>query len=207
MTDSGQSSDPRVEVDGGDQSTRPGPVGRHERSVPDVAPEPTANPYVQRATAQARRAPVERPATFSLAVLLTMVSGVALMYGSIGTWVSVNGSVGIADFHVSVNGIDPGVTTLIGINGWATFVGGVVLLVFGGLAMSSEETLLAALTAVVALAVLVLSIYDMFRIVQKISQVPAAVSPSVTVGWGLICVLSAAALAMIVSLARVFQQR
>ena len=67
--------------------------------------------------------------------------------------------------------------------------------------MSSEETLLAALTAVVALAVLVLSIYDMFRIVQKISQVPAAVSPSVTVGWGLICVLSAAALAMIVSLA------
>ncbi len=171
------------------------------------APRTSGNPYVPPPALQRRSERPPTPATFSLAVLLLMVSGIALMYGSVGTWIHVQGTLGIADFHVSINGIDQGVTTLIGVNGWATFTGGVVLLVFGGLVMSNEETLLAVLTTVVSLAVLIFAIYDMFRIVQKISQLPASVNPSVSVGWGLICVLSAAVLAMIVSLARLFGQR
>ena len=49
------------------------------------------------------------------------------------------------------------------------------------------------------------AIYDMFRIVQKISQVPASLSPDVSVGWGLICVLSAAVLATLIALVRLLQ--
>ncbi len=167
----------------------------------------SANPYVTPPAPPSPVADRSLPATFSLAVLLLMVSGIALMVGSVSTWIHVNGSLGIADFRVSVNGIDQAITNLIGVNGWITFIGGVVLLVFGGLAISSEETLLAVLATLVSLVVLVFAIYDVFRVVQKISQLPSDVNPSVSVGWGLICTLSAAALAMLVSLARLMGRR
>ena len=54
----------------------------------------------------------------------------------------------------------------------------------------------------VAAATLVFAIYDMFRIVQKISQVTTSAGSTISVGWGLITVLSAAVLAMLVSLVR-----
>ncbi len=175
-----------------------------------AGPQPTraetrlsANPYSTPLAVRART----MPATFSLAVLLLIVSGVALMFGSVGSWVHVTGSVGVANFHLSINGTDPAISTLIGVNGYVTFIGGIVLVVFGGLALSSDEVVLIALTTIASLAVLVFAIYDMFRIVQKISQVQTAAGSSVSVGWGLICVLSAAVLAMIVALARLFQQR
>ncbi len=177
--------------------------GQNSSSMARVNP----NPYVpgSRGTKKATRLPA--PASFNLAVLVTMVAGVALMYGSVGTWVHVVASVGVANFHVSINGLDQQVSTLIGVNGYVTFIGGIVLLVLGGLAMGSEESLLVTLTTIVSLAVLIVAIYDMFRIVQKIEALPASVNPSVNVGWGLICVLSAAALAMIVSIARLLGQR
>jgi len=146
------------------------------------------------------------PATLSVGVLLIMVAGVALMVGSVYTWIHVSGTLGIVNFHASVNGIDQSVTNLIGVNGWVTFIGGVVLLVFGGLSLSSEEMLLAVLSAVVSLVVVVFAIYDMFRVVQKISQLPSVASSSVSVGWGLICVLSAAVLAILVCLSRLFRR-
>ena len=46
----------------------------------------------------------------------------------------------------------------------------------------------------------------MFRIVQKVSQVPASVGSDVSVGWGLICVLSAAVLATLIAIVRLIQQ-
>lgn len=171
------------------------------------APHLSANPYAPAAPPRTRTAPVPTPATFSLAVLLTVVSGIALMFGSVGTWVQIKGTVEVVNFHVSIQGLDQAISTLIGVNGYVTFIGGIVVLVLGGLALSSEERLLLILTTVVSLAVLVFAIYDMFRIVQKISQVPASGNPGVSVGWGLICVLSAAVLAMIVSLARLLGQR
>ncbi len=183
--------------------------GQAEAPPRGVESHRSPNPYVQQAVApgRARKTRLPTPATFSLGVLVTMVAGVALMYGSVGTWVHVDANLGVANFHVSINGLDQGISTLIGVNGYVTFIGGIVLLVLGGLAMSSEETLLVALTTIASLAILVFAIYDMFRIVQKISALPASVNPSVSVGWGLICVLSAAVLAMIVSVARLLGQR
>ena len=135
--------------------------------------------------------------------MLLMASGITLMYGSVGSWVKVTGSVGgTAVFHASVNGIDPGISTLIGLNGYVTFIGGIVLLTFAGLAMTNDDALLAILTALVSAAILVFAVYDMFRIVQKLSQVTTSAGSSVSVGWGLIAVLSAAVLAMVVALVR-----
>jgi hypothetical protein len=183
------------------------PPGGDAESGPPP-PRLSANPYVQAAvTASARPARAPAPTTFSLGVLLTVVSGIALMYGSVSTWIQVNGSVGAVHFSASLNGIDHGITTLIGINGYVTFIGGIVVLVLGGLALSSEERLLVILTTVVTLAVLVIAIYDTFRTVQKIQALPANVLPHVNVGWGLVCVLSAAVLAMVISLARLLGQR
>ena len=57
-----------------------------------------------------------------------------------GNWASPN-------FHVSFDGIDPGISTLIGINGWVTFIGGVLLVIFACFEMMSEELQLAIFTA------------------------------------------------------------
>jgi hypothetical protein len=168
----------------------------------------SANPYAPAGVAApARPTRTSSPASLNLGVLATVVAGIALMYGSVGTWVQLNGSVGAIHLSASLNGIDQGITNLIGINGYVTFIGGIVVLVLGGLALSSEERLLVILTTLVSLAVLIFAIYDMFRTVQKIQAVPVAVQPHVSVGWGLICVLSAAVLAMIVSVARLLGQR
>jgi hypothetical protein len=173
-----------------------------------AAPRMSANPYAPAGVAApARPTRTSSPASLNLGVLATVVAGIALMYGSVGTWVQLNGSVGAIHLSASLNGIDQGITNLIGINGYVTFIGGIVVLVLGGLALSSEERLLVILTTLVSLAVLIFAIYDMFRTVQKIQAVPVAVQPHVSVGWGLICVLSAAVLAMIVSVARLLGQR
>ena len=103
-----------------------------------------------------------------LAVLVTMVCGVALMFGSVGTWVQVQGTSATSQ----LNGLDQQVSVLIGVNGYVTFIGGIVLVILGGLALSSEETLLVVLTILVSLAVLVFSIFDVFRVVQKICSCP-----------------------------------
>jgi len=163
-----------------------------------VAPRLSGNPYAPPGAVKPRGA----PATVNLGVLLLMICGIALMLGSVEPWVSVTGSVGVAGFHVSINGNDPGIATLIAVNGYITFIGGIVLLVLAGLALTNNDLLLAILTAVAAAATLVFAIYDMFRIVQKVSQVHTSAPANVSVGWGLITVLSAAALAMLVALVR-----
>ena len=119
----------------------PGP--RPGRAQLRSHPRSSTNPYSLAAFTKARSA----PATVSLGVLLLMVSGITLMYGSVGSWVKVTGAVGgAAVFHASINGIDPGISTLIGLNGYVTFIGGIVLLVFAGLAMTNDDGLLAILT-------------------------------------------------------------
>ena len=162
-----------------------------------AAPRLSGNPY-----APAGTKPKTTPATVSVGVLLLMICGIALMFGSVGSWVSVTGSVGVAGFHLSINGTDPGISNLISVNGYVTFIGGIVLLVLAGVALTNDELLLAILTAVAAAATLVFAVYDMFRIVQKISQVHTSAGANVSVGWGLITVLSAAVLAMLVTLVR-----
>jgi hypothetical protein len=162
------------------------------------SPRLSANPYAPTAPTKAKTA----PATVNLGLLLLMASAITLLFGSVGSWVHITGSLGILGFHLSVNGLDPGISTLISVNGYVTFIGGIVLLVFAGLALTNDDLLLAILTALVAAATLVFAVYDMFRIVQKITQVTTPAGSSVSVGWGLIAVLSAAVVAMLVSLVR-----
>ena len=171
-------------------------------SQPPPGPRPSANPYVGLAPARSKATGF----TFNLGVLILLVCGIALMYGSVGEWVHVSGSLGIANLHVSINGIDPGVSNLITVNGWVTFIGGVLLVIFACFEMTSEEIQLAVLTTIIAAATLVFAIYDMFRIVQKISQVPASANADISVGWGLICVLSAAVLATLIAIVRLLQR-
>jgi hypothetical protein len=68
--------------------------------------------------------------------------------------------------------------------------------------MTNGDGLLAILTAIISAAILVFAVYDMFRIVQKLSQVTTSAGSSESVGWGLIAVLSAAVLAMVIALVR-----
>ena len=173
----------------------------HDSTPPAVSPRLSANPYVSVRPSRSKATGF----TLNLGVFLLLVCGVALMYGSVGEWVHVSGSVGLANFHVSVNGTDPGVSNLITVNGWVTFIGGILLVIFACFEMTSGEIQLAILTTVIAAVTAVFAIYDMFRIVQKISQVPASLSADVSVGWGLICVLSAAVLATLIALVRLLQ--
>jgi hypothetical protein len=162
----------------------------------------SANPYLPGGTVRSKSTGF----TLNVGLLLLLVCGVALMYGSVGEWVHVSGSLGIANFHVSVNGIDPTVSSLITVNGWITFIGGILLVIFACFEMTSEEVQLSILTTFIAAVTTIFAIYDMFRIVQKISQVPSTLSADVSVGWGLICVLSAAVLATLIALVRLLQR-
>ncbi len=180
----------------------PEEVASHDPNPSQPGPRPSANPYGAMPAARSKATGF----TLNMGVFLLLVSGIALMYGSVGSWVHVSGNVGIADLHVSVNGIDPGVSTLIGLNGWVTFIGGTLLVIFACFEMTSEELQLAILTTLIAAVTLVFAIYDMFRIVQKISQVPSTAGATASVGWGLICVLSAAVLATLVALVSLLQR-
>ncbi len=144
--------------------------------------------------------------TFNLGVLVLVVCGVALMYGSVGEWIHVSGDLGVANLHVSYAGIDPGISNLITVNGWVTFIGGILIVIFACFEMTSEEIQLAILTTLISAVTLIFAIYDMFRIVQKISQAPASAAADISVGWGLICVLSAAVLATLIAITRLLQR-
>ena len=87
-----------------------------------------------------------------------------------------------------------------------TFIGGILLVIFACFEMTSEEQLLGIFTILIAAVTTVFAIYDMFRIVQKISQVPTNFNANVSVGWGLICVLSAAVLATLIAIVRLLQR-
>jgi len=169
---------------------------------PHASPRLSANPYAPVSVARLKGTGF----SFNLGVLLLWICGIALMYGSLGSWIHVTGTVGIADFHVSINGTDPGIATLISVNGWVTFIGGILLVIFACFEMTSDELTLDVFTAVVAAVITIFAIYDMFRIVQKISNVTTSAGSNISVGWGLICVLSAAVFATLITLVRLVQR-
>jgi hypothetical protein len=178
-------------------------------SAPAVGTPPSrfaGTPHVPAAPTR----PQSTAVSMNVGILVLIVCGIALMVGSVGSWVQVSGSVSIASFHASfhsaINGIDPGISSAITVNGYLTFIGGVILLLFGGLAMTNDDLTLAIMTFIVAAITGILAIYDTFRIVQKISQVTTSTGSSLSVGAGLICVLSAALLAVVVSVVRLLSR-
>jgi hypothetical protein len=165
------------------------------------APAPVLDSLMATQSSRARKA-TTASAQFSLGGLGLIVAGIALMYGSVSTWIQNTASFGAVSVTASVNGTDPAITSLIHTNGWITFIAGTVLLVFGGLLLLSEDGLFAALGFLVSLAAAAVSTYDMTRVVQKLSD-----HANTSVGAGLICVLAASFLALIISALRVYNTR
>jgi hypothetical protein len=100
---------------------------------------------------------------------------------------------------MTVAGSDSAISTAIGVNGWITFTGGVVLVLLGGLMLVSSDRSLRWLALVVSFASLGFAIFDVVRIVDGISKDRSSVSKlgavglkiagSESIGFGLILLL------------------
>lgn len=141
-------------------------------------------------TAQGR---LQTSATVSLGTIGLMLSSVVLIVGSFTPWLTVS----LVGFSYSASGTDSPISSLIGVNGWITFVCGLLLFILACLSVINTEPLFRTAAVVIAVVAAGFAIYDLIRIVQKISQVAPAtesiagravsgLSPDITVGWGLI---------------------
>jgi hypothetical protein len=166
-------------------------------SASSIGPTAGSQPTSGVETAPVRRAKVSY-GNFSLGGLGLIVVGIALMYGSVSSWITTTVSLGTHSVSASVNGTDPSIVSLIHTNGWITFIAGTVILVFGGLLLLSEDGLFAALALLASLAAVGVSSYDLIRIQEKVSGHSGA-----GIGAGLVCVMAASVLALIISAVRV----
>ncbi len=174
-------------------------------------PRLSANPFAPHPAAptQAAVAP-----GVTLGLFLLLVSAVAMMVGSVTTWISsstsVSGSLfsGVA-FSTSsaASGVDQGISNLIGFNGFITLIAGTVLLLFAGLMMVSEERSLRIVTCFFSVVSLGLSIFVMVRLIEKLRAVHPIHGITFNVGWGAVLVLGAAVVATLVSLLEVSRNR
>jgi hypothetical protein len=173
-------------------------------------PRLSANPYAPHPAAPTQ-APVAPGVTLGLFLLL--VCAVAMMVGSVTTWISsstsISGSLSGVAFSTSgaASGVDQGISNLIGINGFVTLIAGTVLLLFAGLMMVSEERSLRIVTCLFSVVSLGLSIFVIVRLIEKLRSAHPIHGTSFNVGWGAILVLGAAVVATLVSLFEVSQNR
>jgi hypothetical protein len=172
-------------------------------AVPGYAPAGYAGrPYVATSGASPAARSLARPTLTGSSIGL-FVCSVLVIVGSITPWITVSA----VTLSVSANGTDSGISQLIGVNGWITFAGGLILLIVFCLMAIQPEPLYRTLALVVAVVVAGFAVYDLVRVVQKVSQassvssavspVARALQPDINVGWGLI-VLALAALGAVV---------
>jgi hypothetical protein len=181
-----------------------------------AGPRLSGNPYAPHPTSTAPAARSVPGVTFGL--LLLMASSVAIMVGSVTTWISSSSSLsgtglfrGTAGASITVSssvpGVADGISNLIGINGFITLIAGTVVLVFAGLMAVSQDSSVRLIGCLVALASLGLSTYAVVRLVQKLDQLHAPHGVSVNVGWGVILTLGAGAVATMIALFEVTRNR
>jgi hypothetical protein len=149
-------------------------------------------------------------ASIKVAPMLLLVCGILMMVGSVTAWVSVT----LLGHTISVAGSDGAVSAAIGVNGWITFTGGVALIVLGGLLLISSDPSLRLVATMVAVASLGFAVYDVARILDKLSQTDTSAAKLAPlplkffggehIGFGLILVLVASVGA---TLAAVVEQR
>jgi hypothetical protein len=167
------------------------PVPAHTGAMPTGS----ANPY---AAAPARprvsTAHTGRPTTIITAgVAGLLVCSILLVLGSFTPWLSIS----IAGHGTSVSGTDSGISQLIGVNGWITFSAGILLFILTCMIVVSGEPLFRSVALVIALAAAGFAIYDLVRMLQKISQAASSSSTGLgaafhtdnDIGWGLIVVV------------------
>ena len=173
----------------------------------------SANPYAPHPTTTA---PSVRPAPgVTIGLFIVVASSIAVMVGSVTTWItssaSFTGGSRFGGFAFSssttVSGVDQGMSTLIGINGYMTLVAGTVVLVFAGLMAASDATSIRLVGSVAALASLGLSIYAVVRLVEKLDAAHTPHGVSLDVGWGVILVLGASAVATMFALYELTRSR
>jgi hypothetical protein len=179
-----------------------------------ASPEPdliSANPYVRPTPATARIAGTtyrqrSNDSALSLGLVLLLGSGVLLMVGSVTTWIHASASFGTY-FHLSVslNGLDAGTSSLFGINGFATFTCGVVLVGLGCAAMAGDDSSMRLLTLVVGLTSLAFASYFVVRVIEKVTN--GSGHGSATVGTGIILLAIGGFLAGVVPFGRLAQNR
>jgi hypothetical protein len=191
-------------------------VGDAAGAVGTVAangPRLSANPYAPHPTTSVA-APAAAPGA-TVGLLLMLASGIALMLGSVATWISVtsgtSGLFSLGGFHVTAsattNGVDPSIAALIGINGYLTLTGGVVVLLFAGLMMATDEMSIRIVGCFFSVVTLGLAIYAVVRLVQKINAAHPLHGTTIGIGWGVILVLGAAVLATLVTIAELTRSR
>ncbi len=199
--------------------TESGPDALVTPAASGVAPPASrlsANPYAPHPTSTTS---AKSPAPgITLGLLLLVLSAVATMVGSVTTWISSSSSLGggsllggisAAGHTVSTasSGVDAGISSLIGINGYITLIAAVVVLVFAGLMAVSTDQSVRLMGCLFALVSLGLSIYAVVRLVQKINDAHPAHGVSVNVGWGVLLVLGASVLATLITLFEVTKGR
>ena len=186
-----------------------------------VAPGPpgprlSANPYAPHPTATA---PAARPAPgVTLGLMLLIFSAIAMMAGSVTTWISSSSSAGGnvipgginqvgRSISAATSGVDAGVSGLIGINGYITLIAAAVVLVFAGLMAVSDDFSVRLVGCAFAVISLGLSIFAVVRLVQKINDAHPLHGVSVNIGWGAILMLAAAVVATLITLYEVTKSR
>jgi len=104
---------------------------------------------------------------------------------------------------IPLKGLDPGASTLFGINGYATFVSGVVIVALACAAIAADDSQLRKLTLVVGLTSLAFSIYFLVAVLQKINDVSG--HGNATVAPGIFVLIIGGALAGLVAFGRLVQ--
>ncbi len=180
------------------------------------APRLSANPYAPHATPTTS---VARPAPgVTLGLLLLVLSALAMMVGSVATWISSSSSVAASSVlggtsgvgqtvSTASSGVDAGISSLVGINGYITLIAAVVVLVFAGMMAVSDDHSVRLIGCLFAFVSLGLSIFAVVRLVQKINDAHPSHGVSVNVGWGVILVLAASVVATLITLFEVTKSR
>jgi hypothetical protein len=169
------------------------------------APRFSANPYTPRSTPRSSAA-ASTAHGVTVANFLLLASGVAVMLASITTWVTSSFSSGVAvhgstlSLSATTAGVDPSIASTIGINGYVTLTAGVVLIVFAGIMMVSDDAGIRIFASLFALATVGLGIYVVVRLLQKINEARVPHGTSVNLGWGAMLLLGAAVVGALVAI-------
>jgi hypothetical protein len=158
-------------------------------------------PPVSTSAVHTRHAAVVRPAVGGL-----LICSILLILGAFTPWLTIS----LAGHSTSVSGTDPGISQLIGVNGWITFSAGILLFVLACMIVVSGEPLFRSVAVIVALGAAGFAIYDLVRMLQKISHAASAPSTGLSsafhtnnyVGWGLIVTVVGACGALLLALFR-----
>jgi len=180
------------------------PVADPQGSGPRISANPMASRTVPRSSAAA----VAGASGVTVANFLLLASGIAIMLASVTTWVSSSASTagGLTvrgaslSFSTATSGVDPSISSAIGVNGYVTLTAGAVLMVFAGLMMVSDDSGIRIFASLFALATVGLGIYVVVRLLQKINASHVPLGASVDIGWGALLLLSASVVAALTAI-------